>query len=154
MREAPTTNRNVRDSACGSFFRCRTRSPDKQGGQTIPCSLGQYAGPTKDCTVIGQGSRIEVWDTDASTTWLAEHEQALPDTPEEAVPGPRSDAARPACPLDPTLLPQLPTTLSPSALSSRRSHAILRAGPDLGMGDPHRDAPPPRPSLPKDRTPV
>ena len=61
--------------------------PDKQGRVTIPAHLRQYAGLTKDCTVIGQGSRIEVWDTDAWTTWLAEHEQAYSDTSEEVVPG-------------------------------------------------------------------
>ena len=87
MREAPTTNRNVRDFMRVFLSGASDEVPDKQGRVTIPAHLRQYAGLTKDCTVIGQGSRIEVWDTDAWTTWLAEHEQAYSDTSEEVVPG-------------------------------------------------------------------
>jgi len=87
MREAPTTNRNVRDFMRVFLSGASDEVPYKQGRVTIPAHLRQYAGLTKDCTVIGQGSRIEVWDTDAWTTWLAEHEQAYSDTSEEVVPG-------------------------------------------------------------------
>ena len=39
--------------------------PDKQGRVTIPPALREYAGLTKDCTVIGAGARVEIWDTAA-----------------------------------------------------------------------------------------
>jgi MraZ protein len=54
---------------------------------TIPAHLRHYAGLTRECTVIGQGSRIEVWDTESWNRWLAEHEQAYSDTSEEVIPG-------------------------------------------------------------------
>ncbi len=36
---------------------------DKQGRIVIPTSLTTYANITKDCTVLGTGERLEIWDT-------------------------------------------------------------------------------------------
>ena len=64
-----------------------TRSPDKQGRVTIPAALREYAGLSKDCTVIGTGARVEVWDTAAWTAYLECTEQAFADQSEEVIPG-------------------------------------------------------------------
>lgn len=87
MRNAPTTNRQVRDFMRVFLSGASDELPDKQGRVTIPAHLRQYAGLTRECTVIGQGSRIEVWDTESWNRWLAEHEQAYSDTSEEVIPG-------------------------------------------------------------------
>jgi MraZ protein len=61
--------------------------PDKQGRVTVPAHLRQYAGLTRECTVIGTGSRVEVWDTDAWNEYLASTEQAYSEQAEEVIPG-------------------------------------------------------------------
>jgi len=61
--------------------------PDKQGRITIPALLRTYAGLKRDVTVIGAGSRIEIWDQASWQKYLAEHEQAFSDTAEEVIPG-------------------------------------------------------------------
>jgi len=38
---------------------------DKQGRILLPQSLRDYAGLNKDVTVIGTGSRAEIWDAQA-----------------------------------------------------------------------------------------
>ena len=60
---------------------------DKQGRITIPAALRQYAGLSRDCTVIGAGERVEVWDTEAWERYLSSTEQAFSDQAEEVVPG-------------------------------------------------------------------
>jgi MraZ protein len=49
--------------------------------------LRQYAGLTRDCTVIGAGSRIELWDTNAWIAYVESTEQAFSDQAEEVFPG-------------------------------------------------------------------
>ena len=61
--------------------------PDKQGRVTIPAGLRDYAGLSRDCTVIGAGSRVEVWDTTAWTAYLETTEQAFAEQAEEVIPG-------------------------------------------------------------------
>ena len=50
-------------------------------------TLRAYAGLTRDCTVIGAGSRVEVWDTQAWNTYLESTEQGFADQSEEVIPG-------------------------------------------------------------------
>ena len=87
IRLAPITSKQSRDYLRVFLSGASDEIPDKQGRVTIPAHLRQYAGLTRECTVIGQGSRIEVWDTESWNRWLAEHEQAYSDTSEEVVPG-------------------------------------------------------------------
>jgi len=61
--------------------------PDKQGRITIPPALREYAGLTRDCVVIGANTRVEVWDTAAWESYLADRERAFAELEEEVLPG-------------------------------------------------------------------
>ncbi len=87
MREAPTTSKAVRDYMRVFLSGASDEVPDKQGRVTIPPALRAYAGLERDCTVIGAGARVEVWDSAAWTTYLAATEQAFADQSEEVIPG-------------------------------------------------------------------
>ena len=45
---------------------------DKQGRILIPQSLRTYAGIDKDVTVIGNGNKVEIWNTDTWNDYIAE----------------------------------------------------------------------------------
>ena len=87
MRNAPVTSKVVRDYLRVFLSGASDEIPDKQGRVTVPSTLREYAGLTRDCTVIGAGSRVEVWDTSAWNTYLASTEQAFADQSEEVIPG-------------------------------------------------------------------
>ena len=87
MQQAPTTSRAARDYQRVFLSGASDEIPDKQGRLTIPAALREYAGLSKDCTVIGTGARVEVWDTGAWTTYLQSTEQAFADQSEEVIPG-------------------------------------------------------------------
>lgn len=87
MQAAPTTSKAVRDYMRVFLSGASDEIPDKQGRVTIPPNLRAYAGLTRECTVIGAGSRVEVWDSAAWTTYLENTEQAFADQSEEVVPG-------------------------------------------------------------------
>jgi len=58
------------DERSRSYARVLTSSAqpetlDRQGRVTIPARLRNYAGLTRDCTVIGRDRHVEVWDTAA-----------------------------------------------------------------------------------------
>ena len=87
MRNAPVTSKSVRDYLRVFLSGASDEVPDKQGRVTVPSTLREYAGLTRDCTVIGAGSRVELWDTSAWDTYLASTEQAFADQSEEVIPG-------------------------------------------------------------------
>lgn len=87
MRTAPVTNKLVRNYLRVFLSGASDEIPDKQGRVTIPPNLRDYAGLSRDCTVIGAGTRVEVWDTTAWDTYLASTEQAFADQAEEVIPG-------------------------------------------------------------------
>ena len=87
MRLAPTTSRAARDYMRVFLSGASDEIPDKQGRFTIPVNLRHYAGLDRDVTVIGAGSRLEVWDSSVWNTYLEQTEQAFADTAEEVVPG-------------------------------------------------------------------
>ncbi len=87
MRNAPVTSKVVRDYLRVFLSGASDEIPDKQGRVTVPSTLRQYAGLTRDCTVIGAGSRVELWDASAWDTYLASTEQAFADQAEEVIPG-------------------------------------------------------------------
>jgi MraZ protein len=86
-RTAPLTNKNVRDFQRVLLSGASDEIPDKQGRVVVPPTLRAYAGLARDCTVIGAGSRVEVWDTTAWDTYLQSTEQAFSDQAEEVFPG-------------------------------------------------------------------
>lgn len=87
MRNAPVTSKVVRDYLRVFLSGASDEIPDKQGRVTVPANLREYAGLDRDCTVIGAGSRVELWDTAAWNTYLASTEQAFADQAEEVIPG-------------------------------------------------------------------
>jgi MraZ protein len=87
MRSAPLTNKAARDFLRVFLSGASDEIPDKQGRVSVPSGLRQYAGLTRDCTVIGAGTRIELWDTTAWDTYLQSNEQGFADQSEEVIPG-------------------------------------------------------------------
>lgn len=87
MRRAPTTSRAARDFTRVFLSGASAEIPDKQGRITIPATLRGYAGLARECTVIGAGGRVEVWDSVAWEQYLADTEQAFSEQSEEVVPG-------------------------------------------------------------------
>lgn len=87
MSAAPLTDRKARDFLRPLMSGASDEAPDKQGRITIPPVLREYAGLTRDCAVIGVGSRVEIWDADSWATYLAQTEQAFAEQAEEVVPG-------------------------------------------------------------------
>ena len=87
LSAAPVTQKAVRDYSRVLFASASHEIPDRQGRVTIPPNLRQYAGLTKDCVVIGANTRVEIWDTAAWETYLADREQAFAELEEEVLPG-------------------------------------------------------------------
>jgi MraZ protein len=86
LREAPVTQRSVRDYSRVFFASASHEVPDSQGRITVPVQLREYAGLSKDCVVIGANSRVEVWDSGAWQHYLEGTEQSFADA-EEVLPG-------------------------------------------------------------------
>ncbi|GAA2100951.1 division/cell wall cluster transcriptional repressor MraZ [Actinomadura alba] len=87
LRTAPVTAKAVRDYSRVFFASASDEVPDKQGRITIPAALRNYAALTRDCTVIGANTRLEIWDSQAWETYLEQQEQEFSDLSEEVLPG-------------------------------------------------------------------
>ena len=87
IRQAPVTSKQARDYLRVFLSGASAENLDGQNRVTIPANLRAYAGLTRDCTVIGAGSRVEVWDTDAWNAYLESTEQGFADQSEEVIPG-------------------------------------------------------------------
>lgn len=87
MQTAPTTNRGARDYLRVFLSGASDEVPDRQGRFTVPVNLRQYAGLGREVTVIGAGTRLEVWDSAVWDAYLAASEQSFADIEEEVVPG-------------------------------------------------------------------
>ncbi|WP_150306475.1 division/cell wall cluster transcriptional repressor MraZ [Planctomonas psychrotolerans] len=87
MRQAPVTSKQARDYMRVFLSGAHAETPDKQHRVTIPAALRSYAGLDRELTVIGAGSRAEIWDAEAWNSYLAENEAAFADTAEEVIPG-------------------------------------------------------------------
>lgn len=87
LRETPVTMKAARDYQRVLLSGASREVPDKQGRVTVPPPLRDYAGLTRDCVVIGAGSRVEVWDATAWASYLADQETAFADLSEGVLPG-------------------------------------------------------------------
>lgn len=87
FQSQPTSNRAVRDYQRVFLSGASDEVPDKQGRVTIPAPLRQYAGLTHECTVIGAGSRLEIWDTASWEAYLEQAEATFAEQSEEVIPG-------------------------------------------------------------------
>jgi MraZ protein len=87
IRQAPVTSKQARDYLRVFLSGASAETPDKQHRVTIPGSLRAYASLDRDLTVIGAGTRAEIWDSAAWETYLAEQEAAFSETAEEVIPG-------------------------------------------------------------------
>lgn len=87
MRAAPMSSRAARDYMRVFLSGASDETPDRQGRVTIPPTLRSYAGLDRECTVIGAGAHLEIWDAAAWDTYLAASEQAFSDQAEEVIPG-------------------------------------------------------------------
>ena len=87
IRQAPVTSKAARDFLRVFLSGASSETPDSQNRITLPVNLREYAGLGRDLTVIGAGSRVEIWDTAAWNTYLAAHEQSFSDIEEEVIPG-------------------------------------------------------------------
>jgi MraZ protein len=87
IRQAPVTSKQARDYMRVFLSGASAETPDKQHRVTIPANLRGYAGLDRDLTVIGAGSRVEIWDAAAWHSYLAEQEAAFAETAEEVIPG-------------------------------------------------------------------
>jgi MraZ protein len=56
---------------------------DKAGRIAVPQKLRDFAGLTKDCSVISDGSRIEIWDAQRYRSYEQEIDEQLGDVLEE-----------------------------------------------------------------------
>jgi MraZ protein len=81
------TSKQARDYLRVFLSGASDEAVDRQGRVTIPATLRNYAGLSRDCTVIGAGQRVEIWDTEAWDVYLAETEQVFASQGEEVVPG-------------------------------------------------------------------
>lgn len=87
MRQAPVTSKAARDFQRVFLSGASNETPDKQGRVTVPPHLREYAGLTKECVVVGAGSRVEVWDAQAWAAYLTDQEGPFADLSEEVLPG-------------------------------------------------------------------
>jgi MraZ protein len=86
-RAAPMTSKAARDYLRVFLSGASDEIPDKQGRVTVPGNLREYAGIGRELAVIGAGTRIEIWDAQAWTTYLTANEQSFAEQSEEVVPG-------------------------------------------------------------------
>ena len=87
IRQAPVTSKQSRDYQRIFLSGASDEIPDKQNRVTIPANLRDYASLGRDLTVIGVGSRVEIWATDAWDSYYDDNEASFADTTEEVIPG-------------------------------------------------------------------
>lgn len=87
IREAPLTSKAGRDFLRLFLSGASAEVPDKQFRVTIPPALRDYAGLTRALTVIGAGTRAEIWDSAAWQSYYTDREQSFSETEEEVIPG-------------------------------------------------------------------
>jgi MraZ protein len=82
LAQIPLTNKGARDYSRVLFAGASDEIPDKQGRITVPSALRGYAGLAKECVVIGNNTRVEIWDVARWEAYLVEQEPAFSDASE------------------------------------------------------------------------
>ncbi|GAA2504764.1 division/cell wall cluster transcriptional repressor MraZ [Streptomyces thermolineatus] len=84
---APVVSEAVRDYLRVLFAGAVDEVPDRQGRITLPQPLREYAGLSRECTVIGANTRVEVWDSASWDQYLLDRQGSFPDLSQEVLPG-------------------------------------------------------------------
>jgi MraZ protein len=87
FESVPLSNKPARDYVRVLLSGASDELPDRQGRITIPPTLRQYAALSKECAVIGAGSRVEIWDAGRWSEYRASTEDAYAELSEEVLPG-------------------------------------------------------------------
>jgi len=87
LRQAPISNREARALSRVMLSGASDERPDSQHRITIPPMLRQYAQLERDLTVIGAGTRVEIWSTPVWDEYYASVEEDYVNTAEEVIPG-------------------------------------------------------------------
>jgi MraZ protein len=86
LREASRNDARVRSYLRVLFSGAFDEQPDKQGRVTLPQTLRDYAGLTRDVVVVGAHTTAEIWDRNSWNTYLATAEPTFSDLNEEVIP--------------------------------------------------------------------
>ena len=87
LRRAPLSSKQARDDVRVLLSGAYKEVPDKQGRITLPPDLRKYAGLDRELTVIGAGSRAEIWNSQAWNDYLSVQEDVFSQTENEIIPG-------------------------------------------------------------------
>lgn len=87
IRQAPVTSEEARKYLRVFLSGATDEIPDKQGRVLLPQILREYAGLNKELTIIGVGSRAEIWDASSWQKYLASNEEKFATQAEEVIPG-------------------------------------------------------------------
>jgi len=87
MSTAPIGAKAARDFGRVLFSSGSAEVPDKQGRITLPQPLREYAGLDREVVVIGNNTRVEIWDGAAWAAYLADREQGYAELADEVMPG-------------------------------------------------------------------
>lgn len=87
VRDAPFTDKRVRNFLRMLFSGASSETPDKQGRIPVPLVLREWAHLDKDCVVVGAMDRLEIWDAERWNEFQAAQEQPFADMSEEIMPG-------------------------------------------------------------------
>ena len=72
LKALPLTNTNARNFVRFFFSGATECEIDKQGRINIPQNLREYASVTKDVTIVGVGTRVEIWDREKWANFTSE----------------------------------------------------------------------------------
>ena len=87
VQSAPLTSKAARDYVRLLLSGGSDEIPDKQGRVMIPTPLREYAGLEREVVVVGNGTTLEIWNSESWTRYLASQEDNFSDLSEEVIPG-------------------------------------------------------------------
>lgn len=81
------TQKGARDYVRLMYATAFDQVPDRQGRISVPAPLRIWANLTRECTVIGANTRVEIWDSASWDVYAREQEQQFAELSEEVLPG-------------------------------------------------------------------